>query len=79
LAIFHAAALAVWLTVVAPANVEIARWGAAGGIPPGWESWRLRWETGHAVSFVLLLAGFCLLVRAASPATDTVPQDRSRP
>lgn len=62
-AVLHAAALGAWLTVVAPANIEIGLW-TAGAIPPGWESWRIRWEAGHALSFVLLLIGFCMLVSA---------------
>lgn len=62
-AALHAAALGTWLAVVAPANVEIGRW-AARGIPSDWQHWRIRWETGHAASFALLLAGFCLLVAA---------------
>jgi hypothetical protein len=32
------------------------------GIPPDWETWRIQWESGHTVGFVLLIAGFCLLV-----------------
>jgi hypothetical protein len=60
-AVLHAAALAVWLTVVLPANIEIDSWSSA-GIPADWQTWSNRWETGHAVRFGLLLAGFCLLV-----------------
>jgi hypothetical protein len=62
-ALLHAAALVIWLAVVAPANVEIGRW-AASGIPPDWERWRMRWESGHGASFVVLLCGFSLLVAA---------------
>jgi hypothetical protein len=60
-AVLHAAALAIWISVVAPANFEIAGW-VADHVPAGWEGWRLRWELGHATSFVALLAGFCFLV-----------------
>jgi hypothetical protein len=62
-AVLHAAALAVWVTVVAPANAEIGTWSAS-GIPADWTSWRDRWETGHAASFGLLLLGFVVLVLA---------------
>ncbi len=60
-ALFHSAALAAWITLVAPTNATIAKWGG-GDIPANWEIWRNRWETGHSVGFVLLAAGFCLLV-----------------
>jgi hypothetical protein len=62
-AAMHAAALGTWLAVVAPANVEIGHWTVR-GIPSDWEYWRIRWESGHAASFALLLTGFCLLVAA---------------
>jgi hypothetical protein len=45
----HSAALGVWLGVVLPAD---------------WERWRIHWETGHTVSFGLLLLGFGALVLA---------------
>jgi hypothetical protein len=32
------------------------------GIPPDWARWRIQWKTGHALSFILLAVGFCLLV-----------------
>jgi hypothetical protein len=60
-ALFHSTALATWIAVVAPANGAIGEWGDR-GIPPDWETWRLRWESGHALSFVLLTVGFCVLV-----------------
>ena len=60
-ALFHSAALAAWATIVAPANAAIGDWGRR-GIPPDWEIWRTRWETGHAVALVLLAVGFGLLV-----------------
>lgn len=66
----HAAALVTWLAVVAPANGEIDNWTAA-GTPPDWESWRLRWEAGHATSFVLLLIGYCALAAALLAESDS--------
>jgi hypothetical protein len=60
-ALFHSAALAAWVTIVAPANAAIGEWGSR-GIPPDWETWRIRWETGHALGFVLLSVGFCVLI-----------------
>jgi hypothetical protein len=57
-AVLHTAALGVWLGVVLPANA------AAGEVASDWERWRVHWETGHAVSFGLLLLGFGALVLA---------------
>jgi hypothetical protein len=48
----HSAALGVWLGVVLPVD------------PADVERWRLHWETGHTVSFGLLLLGFGALVLA---------------
>jgi hypothetical protein len=45
------------LGVVLPATVGIGGWRSS-GIPVDWEIWRIHWETGHAVSFALLLLGF---------------------
>jgi hypothetical protein len=57
-AMFHTAALGVWLGVVLPA-------GARGGTGlSDLERWRTGWELGHTVGFVLLLLGFAALVLA---------------
>ena len=57
-AMFHTAALGVWLGVVLPA-------GARGGNGQSdLERWRTGWELGHTVGFVLLLLGFAALVLA---------------
>ncbi len=49
-----------WLLLVQPVNAAIAD-GAS------WSGLRLRWEVGHAVGFVLSLAGFVALAIAANP------------
>jgi signal transduction histidine kinase len=59
-----AVALVVWLAVVNPVNAEVSRW-APGSVPPGWGTWRERWEFGHAGRFVLMLAGYVLLAGAS--------------
>ena len=59
----HTAALGVWLGVVLPAGIGSAGW-STGAVPSDWERWRIRWETGHTVSFALLLLGFAALVLA---------------
>jgi hypothetical protein len=52
-AMLHSAALGVWLGVL-PADA----------VASDWERWRVGWETGQTVSFVLLLLGFAALVLA---------------
>jgi hypothetical protein len=74
-AVLHAAALGVWLGVVLPANIDIGSW-STGGIPADWERWRVRWETGHAVSFGLLLVGFGALVLAVLSERDQTDTGR---
>jgi hypothetical protein len=75
-AVLHCAALGVWLGVVLPANVGIGGW-RSGGIPAAWERWRVHRETGHAVSFALLLLGFNVLVLVV--LSERHPRERGRP
>jgi hypothetical protein len=78
-AVFHSAALAAWVTIVAPANAAMGEWGSR-GIPPDWQTWQIRWESGHALSFGLLSVGFCVLVvamlREQRPHAGKGPGDR---
>ena len=46
---------------VAPANGTFFHAARAGMLPPDWDSWRMRWETGHAIRFLLHLIAFALL------------------
>jgi hypothetical protein len=57
------AALAWWFAVVNIANAQIGSW-TVGAAPADWEHWRAQWEFGHAVHFVLTLAGFLALLLA---------------
>ncbi|WP_372617633.1 hypothetical protein [Falsiroseomonas sp.] len=57
------AGLAAWALIVAPVNTEVAA-AAPGSPPPGWIGLRNRWEAGHATVFVLVAAGFLVLLRA---------------
>jgi len=59
-AIFYAAALIAWASIVAPANAVLATW-APGPLPTDFEAVRFRWETGHMVVAGLKLGGFILL------------------
>src|SRR5699024_9168899 len=56
-------ALAVFFILNAPVNAAFASWTPA-TLPPDWPSYRLRWELGHAISFVLVLVAFVVLLRA---------------
>jgi hypothetical protein len=49
--------------VVNTANGEIGSW-TVGAAPSDWERWRTQWEFGHAVHFLLTLAGFLTLLLA---------------
>ncbi|MFI0424650.1 hypothetical protein [Spongiactinospora sp. 9N601] len=55
-----AAAFAVWLGVVQPANAAYG-WAVA-AIPADWERWRTQWETAHAARAVLLLLALVLIL-----------------
>jgi hypothetical protein len=50
-------ALAVFCVVTAPVNAALTGRTAA-TLPFDWPEYRLRWEAGHATSFVLVLCAF---------------------
>jgi hypothetical protein len=52
--------MAVWLSVVAPANHVLATW-KPGPLPADFAEIRARWETGHMVMAWIKLAGFVAL------------------
>ena len=56
-------ALAVFLILNAPVNAAFASWTPA-TLPPDWPGYRLRWELGHAISFVLVLIAFLVLLHS---------------
>ena len=58
------ALLVEFFLVVEPVNLAVAAW-AAETLPLDWPDYRRQWEIGHAVGFVLALAAFCALLRAA--------------
>lgn len=62
-----------WLVLVVPVNREIAEAlrTAPDSVPALWMRLRTRWEYGHAVGFVVELAGFCALL--ASVLVETPP------
>jgi hypothetical protein len=46
---------------VAPANATFFHAAHTGILPSNWNAWRMRWETGHAIRFLLHLIAFVLL------------------
>ncbi len=60
-AVCLALAFGSWLTFVAPANAEFARWLTV-PIPPDWSRWRDQWEYTHAINAAIKTAGLSLLV-----------------
>jgi hypothetical protein len=58
------AMLVEFFLIVEPVNVAFARWTPA-TLPPDWAEYRLRWEVGHAIGFILALVAFCALLRTA--------------
>jgi hypothetical protein len=59
-AALFALSLAVWLSVVAPANHVLVTW-KPGPLPADFAAIRARWETGHMVMAWIKLAGFVAL------------------
>jgi thiol:disulfide interchange protein len=51
---------------VEPPNAAFRAAGIAGTVPKDWAAWRTRWETGHALRFVLHLLALVLLASAAT-------------
>jgi hypothetical protein len=58
------AMIAVFFALNAPVNAAVAQW-SADALPADWHTYRLRWEIGHAVAFLLGLTALLALVRAA--------------
>jgi hypothetical protein len=82
----QAAAMAVFLALVHPANLTMAGW-PLDGIPPDWTRWRDQWEYGHAVRAILETVALAALVLSvlretpseAEPATPAESTARERP
>ena len=60
-AVLLAAAFAVWIAFVMPANADLAIWDATGA-PADWQRIRDQWEYAHLARFLPQLAGFCALL-----------------
>ena len=60
----YIAMLAAFFIFNAPVNAAVGVWTAA-TLPTDWASYRLWWESGHALSALLSLAAFAAILRAA--------------
>ena len=59
----YAAMIAIFFVLNAPVNSALGKW-TPDTLPGDWESYRLRWETGHAIAALMSVAGVAALVRA---------------
>jgi len=62
---------------VAPANATFFHAAHTGILPPDWNAWRMRWETGHATRFVLHLIAFVLLAVSLTSECAEAHAERS--
>jgi hypothetical protein len=76
-AVCQAAAMAVFLAFVQPANVTMASW-PLDSIPPEWAGWRDQWEYGHAARAVLQTGTLAALVLSLVRETPAGPDDGTR-
>jgi len=61
--LLFAVSLALWLSIVAPANATMATW-QHGPLPADFEATRTRWETGHILMAAVKFLGLVALVAA---------------
>lgn len=59
----YAGMLAAFFILNAPVNVAVSSWTPA-SLPSDWSSYRLRWETGHAVAALLSVISLAALAWA---------------
>jgi hypothetical protein len=59
----YAGMIAVFFIFNAPVNAALRAWSPA-TLPGDWTSYRLRWETGHALAALLAVLGLVCVVRA---------------
>ena len=73
-------AFAVWLAVVAPVNRTVAAAAARdpASLPQLWMALRVRWESGHALGFILEFLGFVSLLCSVFTA-HPIPDPKAQP
>jgi Anthrone oxygenase len=62
-ALGYAGMIAAFFTFNDPVNAALNSWTPS-SMPADWESYRLRWESGHALAAVLAIVAIVALVRA---------------
>ena len=62
-ALAYAGMIATFVLFNAPVNAALDGWTPS-SLPPDWQSFRLRWETGHALAALLAIVALVALVRA---------------
>ena len=62
-ALAYAGMIAIFFVFNDPVNAALNTWTPS-SMPPDWNSWRLRWEVGHALAAVLAMVAIAALVRA---------------
>jgi hypothetical protein len=67
--------IAAFFAFNAPVNAAVAQWSAE-TMPADWPAYRLRWELGHAIAFVLGLAALIALIRAGVVAEAAASSQR---
>jgi hypothetical protein len=60
----YAGMLAAFFVLNAPVNAAVSRWTTS-TLPADWQMYRLRWEFGHAIAFVLGAIALAALLRCA--------------
>jgi Domain of unknown function (DUF1772) len=59
----YAGMIVVFFTMNAPVNDDVSRWTKA-TVPLDWTSYRMRWESGHAIAALLSVVSLAALIRA---------------
>lgn len=59
----YACMITAFFILDAPVNAAVASWTPA-TLPPDWTTYRLRWESGHAIALVFSLISLTALTRA---------------
>jgi hypothetical protein len=80
-AVCQAAAMAVFVVYVHPANVTMSSW-SLDSIPPEWTAWRDQWEYAHAARaalFTVAMAAQVLGVVGETPNESISATDRIEP
>ena len=59
----YACMIVVFVVLNSPVNAAVASWTTT-TLPPNWTAYRMRWEIGHAIAFLLSLISLTALIWA---------------